>query len=128
MNPRLALAAVALALAGAAHAPTPAPDLQIDPKAPVYVTAHVDVTGDHIDQAIVALKAYVAASKIQPGAVRVEAVEEPRPNHFDLIEVWKDRAAYEAHLKSASTIGFHDAIHPLRGSPFEERLGVLIAR
>ena len=63
----------------------------------------------------------------EPGALRVEAVQEARTNHFDLIEVWRDRAAYEAHAASAATIRFHDTIFPWRGSPFEERLANLIA-
>jgi quinol monooxygenase YgiN len=125
MRPAPAVAALTLVLADAAQA-QPA-GLPADAKAAVYVTSHVDVTPDYVEQAKAALRAYVAAARSEPGAMRVEAVQEPRPNHFDLVEVWRDRAAYEAHLKTPATIAFHDAIHPWRGSPFEERLGTLIA-
>ena len=54
-------------------------------------------------------------------------MEELRPNHFDLIEVWRDQAAYQAHAASPTTIRFHDAIAPWRARPFEERLGTDIA-
>ncbi len=97
------------------------------PGLPVYVTVHVDVTAEHTAQALPAIWAYVEAAQREPGAVRLEAVEELRPNHFDLIEVWRDQAAYQAHAASPATIRFLDAIAPWRASPFEERLGTSIA-
>ncbi len=121
--------ALALALAGSGGAlaqPPPAPDLIPDPRLPVYVTAHVDVTSDHIADAIKAIEAYVTAARHEVGALRIDAIEERRPNHFDLIEVWRDRAAFDAHARSPAAIRFHDAVFPWRGSPFEERLGTAI--
>lgn len=93
----------------------------------VYVTAHVDVTAEHTQQAIGAIRDYVAAARRQAGVLRIEAVQETRPNHFDLIEVWRSPAAYNAHEADAATIYFHDQIYPWRGSPLEERLGQQIA-
>ena len=118
-------AAASLAAAGpaSAQALTRTPD----PNVPVYVTAHVDVTAEHMAQTLAATRTYVEAGRREPGAVRLEAVEELRPNHFDLIEVWRDQAAYQAHAASPATIRFHDAIAPWRASPFEERLGTSIA-
>ena len=97
-----------------------------DPALPVYVAAHVDVTVEHTAQALAAIRTYVAAARREPSALRVEAMEELRPNHFDLIEVWRDKAAYQAHAVSPTAIRFHDVIAPWRGSPFEERLGTPI--
>ncbi len=94
-----------------------------DPVRALYVLAHVDVTEDHTQQAIAAIRSYVEAARREPGAMRLEAMQETRPNHFDIIEVWRDDAAYQAHETSQTTISFHDAIAPWRGSPFEERLG-----
>ena len=122
MSRRLVLAALALAAAGAAHAQSQPQLGTLDPKKPVYVTSHVDVTPDNTDRTAAALRAYVETARREPGAVRVEAVQEARTNHFDLLEVWRDRAAYEAHAASAATVRFHDTIFPWRGSPFEERL------
>jgi quinol monooxygenase YgiN len=99
----------------------PAPDQA------VYVTSHVDVSPAHVDDTIRALRDYVAAARLEDGIVRIDAIQEARPNHFDLIEVWKNPAAYDAHQVNAATILFHDQIHPWRGSPFEERLGGQIA-
>ena len=113
-------------LAGAGPASSQALVRTPDPSLPVYVTAHVDVTAEHTTQALTAIQAYVEAARREPGAVRVEAMEELRPNHFDLIEIWRDQAAYQAHAASPTTIRFHDSIAPWRASPFEERLGTAI--
>ena len=94
-----------------------------DPALPVYVAAHVDVTVEHTAQALAAIRTYVATARCEPGAVRIEAMEELRPNHFDLIEVWRDEAAYQAHAAGPTAIRFHDVIAPWPESPFEERLG-----
>jgi quinol monooxygenase YgiN len=97
-----------------------------DPARFLSVLAHVDVTAEHTSQAIVAIRTYVEAARREPGAVRVDAMQEIRPNHFDIIEVWRDDAAYQAHEASKATICFHEAIGPWRASPFEERLGSLL--
>jgi quinol monooxygenase YgiN len=93
------------------------------PDQAVYVTSHVDVSPAHVDDTIRALREYVAAARQEDGIVRIDAIQEAHPNHFDLIEVWKNPAAYNAHQANAATIRFHDQIFPWRGSPFEERLG-----
>jgi quinol monooxygenase YgiN len=99
----------------------------LPPGQAVYVTSHVDVSPAHVDDTIRALRDYVAAARQESGIVRIDAVQEARPNHFDVIEVWHDPVAYQAHQVNAATIGFHDQIFPWRGSPFEERLGHQIA-
>jgi quinol monooxygenase YgiN len=119
------LSALALALI-AGSASSQALIRPLDPNSPVHVIAHVDVTPDRTAQAMAAIRSYVAAARRQSGAIREEAIEEPRPNHFDLIEVWRDQAAYQAHEANPATIRFHDAIAPWRASPFEERLGTSI--
>jgi quinol monooxygenase YgiN len=118
-----ALAALALSFAAsAAHAQSSPQIGMLDPNKPVYVTSHIDVTPAFIDRTAAALKAYVEAARREPGVVRVDAVQETRTNHFDLLEVWKDLAAFEAHAASPGSVRLHDAIFPWRGSPFEERL------
>jgi quinol monooxygenase YgiN len=87
----------------------------------------VDVSPAHVDDTIRALRDYVAAVRLEDGILRIDAIQEARPNHFDLFEVWKNPAAYDAHQGNAATIRFHDQIHPRRGGPFEERMGGQIA-
>jgi quinol monooxygenase YgiN len=125
MTRSLIIAALLLA-AGAAHAQSRPPGV-LDPKKPIYVTSHIDVTSEFSKRTAEAIRVYMEAARREPGAVRIEAVQEARDNHFDVLEVWRDRAAYDAHTASAATIHFHDVIFPWRGSPFEERLANPIA-
>ena len=60
MSRRLVLAALALAAAGAAHAQSQPQLGTLDPKKPVYVTSHVDVTPDNTDRTAAAASAAVA--------------------------------------------------------------------
>jgi quinol monooxygenase YgiN len=87
----------------------------------VYVVTHVDFTPPNAAQGEVALKAF--AAEAGKDAVRYEVLQEPtRKNHFTLVTVWKDQAAFEAHLSSPKTREFRNKIDPLLGSPFDERL------
>jgi quinol monooxygenase YgiN len=87
----------------------------------IYVVTHVDFTPPNAALGEAALKAFaVEAGK---DAVRYEVLQEPtRKNHFTLVTVWKDQAAFDAHLASPKTREFRNKIDPLLGSPFDERL------
>jgi quinol monooxygenase YgiN len=125
---RLGAAGLTALLLAAIGAPATAQGLTgFAPDQAVYVTSHVDVSPAHVDDTIRALRDYVAAARQESGIVRIDAVQEARPNHFDVIEVWRDPTTYQAHQVNAATISFHDQIFPWRGSPFEERLGHQIA-
>ena len=87
----------------------------------VYVVTHVDFTPPNAAQGEAALKAF--AAEAGHDAVRYEVLQEPtRKNHFTLVTVWKDQAAFDAHLSSPKTREFRNKIDPLLGSPFDERL------
>jgi quinol monooxygenase YgiN len=94
----------------------------------IYVVCHVDVApGTSAATGSKLLQQYVADSRKDKGAVRVEAyVQIDRNNHFSLVEVWQDRQAFEAHENAAHTKQFRQEIQPLLGSPFDERLHQLL--
>jgi quinol monooxygenase YgiN len=49
-----------------------------------------------------------------------------RPNHFTVVEAWKDRNAFDAHGMAAHTRQFRDRLAPMSGALYDERLyGVL---
>src|SRR5688572_9793958 len=50
-----------------------------------------------------ALREEVSASvRLEPGVLTLYAVaEKERPTHFTILEIYADRAAYEAHIKSS---------------------------
>lgn len=92
-------------------------------RAALHVVTHVDVIPPFKDQAAAAIKQLAEASMKQPGAVQYQAlVQTNRANHFQLLETWTDRAAFEAHVAAAPTRAFRDAIQSGVGSPYDERL------
>jgi len=95
----------------------------------IYVVCHVDIApnGGGVAVANKLLQQYIADSRKEPGAVRIEAyVQADRANHFSLVEVWRDRAAFDAHESAAHTKQFRNDIQPMLGSPFDQRLHHLL--
>ena len=43
-------------------------------------------------------------------------------NHFQLIEVFANQQAFEAHLSAQHTVNFRTSLQPFIGSPYDERL------
>ena len=120
---RLLLAACAMAWAGL-WAPVPA---QV-PGQQLYVVTHVDLAGAAAaPEGTRLLLQFVMESRKDPGAVRIELLVEPtRLNHLTLVEVWQTRANFDAHLAAPHAKVFRDKLQPLLGSPFDERLHVIL--
>lgn len=93
----------------------------------IYVVTHVDVVPTDAAAGSKLLQQYVADSRKEKGAIRVEAyVQVSRINHFSLVEVWQNQQAYDAHEGAAHTKQFREQIQPMLGSPFDERLHQII--
>ncbi len=90
----------------------------------VYVVTHVDVPGTQRQQAEQLLKPLSEASRTNPGHVRYDVYQqdEPHTNHFTIFAVWKDRHAFEAYGDSRQWREFREALAPLLGAPYDERL------
>jgi quinol monooxygenase YgiN len=96
------------------------------PSGPVYVVTHIDFTPRNAAAGEKALLQYALDSRKEAGAVRCEVLQEAAAaNHFIVLEIWRDRPAYDAHLAAADTLRFRDAIQPLIGAPFDTRLARL---
>jgi quinol monooxygenase YgiN len=90
---------------------------------PVTVVAHLDVARAGLDRAQGYLRDYVLASEHQPGALRMQLLQQvAASNHFTLVEVWASDDAYEAHIASPEVRAFHARLDPLLGSPHDERI------
>ena len=104
-----------------------AQDKQKQSNLPVYVVTYIDVFPQFAPGTSTALKEFAAASLKDAGAVRFEIMRDvERINHFNVVEVWKDRASYEAHLQQPHSKQFREKIQPGLGSPFDERLYNLV--
>ena len=89
----------------------------------IYVVTHVDIMPNHTAAGAKLLGDYGARSRKDPGVLRFEILREPaRPNHFTIVSVWADQAAFEGHLIAEHTRKFRGELQPLLGSPFDERL------
>ena len=74
----------------------------------VYVVTHVDVIPPRKDHGLAAVDRELAdASRPSPGNVRFEVVQQTsRPNHFTVVEIWKDARAVETHAMAEATRRF----------------------
>ena len=62
-------------------------------------------------------------SRKEAGAVRFEVFQQGnRPNHFSVVEAWKDQRAYDRHITAAHTKQFRDQLTPMSGALYDERL------
>ena len=121
---RTAKFAIFTLLLVALSAPAPAQD----PGQKLYVVTHVDIGGPALAaEGAKLLQQFAADSVKDPGSVRFELLREPnRINHFTIVEVWQNKQAFETHLTLAHTKSFREKIQPLLGSPFDERLHILL--
>ncbi len=88
-----------------------------------YVLTHVDLIGAKKDDGLAALKQLSADSAKDTGMLRYDVLQQAsRPNHLTLVEVWRGKAALEAHEAAAHTRKFRDALLPMSGSLYDQRL------
>jgi quinol monooxygenase YgiN len=69
------------------------------------------------------LRQYRETSRKEEDNVRLEVLQQHgRPDHFVLLETWKDQKALDAHGMATHTAQWREKLQPLRLSPFDERL------
>jgi quinol monooxygenase YgiN len=87
----------------------------------LYVITHVDVVPN--PQAADMLTHLANASRKDDGNLRFDVVQfSQRPNHFTVIEQWRDQKALDTHVAAAHTRQYRDDLQPLTGSPLDERV------
>jgi quinol monooxygenase YgiN len=93
----------------------------------LYVVTHVDLTPNYIADGTKLLEQYAAESPKDKGVVRFEMlVDVSRKNHFTILSVWQNQAAFDAHLEADHTKKMREKLQPMLGSPFDERLSVIL--
>jgi quinol monooxygenase YgiN len=89
----------------------------------IFVVTHVDVPPPRKDECIALLKALVADSRKEGNGVRFEVFQQgSRPNHFSVVEIWKNQRGYDGHITAAHTRKFRDQLTPMSGALYDERL------
>ena len=90
---------------------------------PVYVVTHVDVPPPRKDECIALLTKLAEDSRKDQGVVRFDVVQQTsRPNHFSVIEVWRNRKAFDDHVMKTHVRDFRDQLTPMSGALYDERL------
>ena len=93
----------------------------------VYVLTHVDVFPTHKDQAIELVKAQADGARKDDGNLRYDVVQwDGHLNHFTLVEIWRDRKAFDASVTAPHNKDFRDKLTPLEGALYDERLYQLV--
>jgi quinol monooxygenase YgiN len=89
----------------------------------VYVVTHVDVVPPRKEDGVAALTDLADAGRASPGNARFEVVQQAsRPNHFTVVEIWKDATALQAHSMAEATRRFRDRLAPISGALYDERM------
>src|SRR5262245_878990 len=98
-----------------------------DASAAVFVVTHVDVVPPRKDDSLPLLKQLATDSRVEAGNLRFDVVQQAnRPNHFTVVEVWKDRGSFDAHIMAPHTRRFREQLGPMSGSLYDERLYALL--
>ena len=88
----------------------------------IYVVTHVDVAGGFKDDGIAMMNKLAADSRKEAGAERFELWQQNnRLNHFTLVEIWKDRAALDAHNRGGASREFREKVGHLLGTLYDDR-------
>lgn len=107
-----------LGLAGAQHGwaqNEPAPG-------PAYLVTYIEVAPAASGKVLGLLRTVRAASRKAEGVTRFDAFQRrERPNHFAVVETWRDAASRDANLAAAHTKKFREAIQPLLIAGWDER-------
>ncbi len=89
----------------------------------VYRVTYVEVMPNAVTPGVALLKQYRGASSKEDGNLRAGALAEiDRPNRFVVVEVWRDKAALDAHGQSAAIAMFRDKLKPIADAPYDERI------
>jgi quinol monooxygenase YgiN len=94
----------------------------------IYMQLHLDVFPPGIEPTLAAAKAVAEAARKGEGNLRYDVVKSVKPpqSHTTFLAAWRDRKAFDAYESSAYARQFRDAVGPLLGSPFDDRLYVPI--
>jgi quinol monooxygenase YgiN len=92
------------------------------PPGAVYVVTHVDVPPPSRADCEVLLRQLAEDSRKDEGNLRFDVYQQSnRPNHFTVVEVWKDQNARDGHAVAAHTKRFREKLGPMLGALYDDR-------
>lgn len=91
----------------------------------VYAVTHVDVTGDHKDDAVALLRSMSDETRKDDGNLRFDVFQQKnRPNHFTVVEAWANRKTQASHTAAPHTRAFRGQLLIMQGALYDERIYV----
>ncbi|MCK8785558.1 antibiotic biosynthesis monooxygenase [Roseomonas sp. NAR14] len=94
------------------------------------VVTHVDIMPPGAPATRALLDRYLPAVRAEPGAAGIALLSwRALPNHWQLVEVFRDAAAYDAHVAAAHTMGMRAAmlgLQPYVGAPYDSRRHLIV--
>jgi quinol monooxygenase YgiN len=101
----------------------PAIGAKADVRANVYVVAHLDIGAPDRARAEAALRQLSSATRQSEGNLVFDIWQQTdHANHFNLISGWISESQFHAFAASRAAREFRQAVGPLLGSPYDERL------
>jgi quinol monooxygenase YgiN len=117
MRPFFQLAIGLAVLAAAFTSPARAQDNSF------YIVTYVELMPDDITGGTTLLTHYRDVSRKEPGNLRFDVLHEiARPTRFAIVEIWKDKAARDAHNQAATSLQFRDRLKAIEDAPDDERV------
>jgi quinol monooxygenase YgiN len=90
-----------------------------------YMVTYLEVVPSAKGPAATILKQLADASRKENGALRFEVLQRTTPsNQFLILEVWKDKAAMDAHAGGAAAKTYRDKMQPLSLAPIDDRTSI----
>jgi quinol monooxygenase YgiN len=87
-----------------------------------YVITHVDYAPPQREKGLGFLKAAAEAGRKEPGNLGWGALQQTaRNNHFEVVEIWQDQKADDAHEMLPATKEFRANVAPLLGAHYDRR-------
>lgn len=92
-------------------------------KAGLCAVTHVDVIPPQREPGTAAVKQLAEDSRKHDGNLRFDVlVQTNRPNHFTVVECWKDKKAFDAHVAAKEAKDFRGKLVTMTGALYDERL------
>jgi len=89
----------------------------------IFVITHLDIIPTFVNQAAPLLVQFVADSAGDAGVQTFAMLSwDSITNHFQLIEVFANQQAFDAHVSAQHTVDFRNSLQPFIGAPIDERL------
>ncbi len=117
MRPFFQLAVWLAVLAAAFASPARAQDSAF------YAVSYVELMPSEIASGTTLMKQYRDVTRREPGNLRFDVLHEiARPSRFAIVETWNDKAAHDAHDRTAATAQFWDRLKSIEDAPNDERI------